>query len=93
MKHIFEWDSGNMLKSITKHSIYNDEAESCFSDKKALTLADEKHSGEEERFLLYGKSKQGSIIVNCFTIREGKIRIISSRKANKKEIKLYENNQ
>ncbi len=43
--------------------------------------------------VLYGKSKFGNSIVNCFTIREGKIRIISSRKASRKEIKLYENNQ
>ena len=93
MKHIFEWDSGNMLKSVTKHSIYNDEAESCFNDKKALTLADHKHSEVEERFLLYGKSKFGNIIVSSFTIRDGKIRIISSRKANRKEHQLYENNQ
>lgn len=87
--HQFEWDSANMLKSITKHNISNIEAESCFSDEFALTLADEKHSGSEERFLLYGQSATGNIIVNCFTIREGKIRIISSRKANTKEKKIY----
>ena len=55
MKHIFEWDSGNMLKSVSKHNISNQEAEDSFSDKKALILADEKHSGEEEKSLMYGK--------------------------------------
>ena len=91
--YLFEWDTGNMLKSVTKHNISNIEAESCFNDKVAITLADETHSGEEERFLLYGKSISGVIIVNCFTVREGKIRIISSRKANKKERKIYGQNQ
>jgi uncharacterized DUF497 family protein len=89
----FEWDSGNMLKSTTKHNISNIEAESCFTDKLAITLADEKHSGEEERYLLYGKSSGGNIIVNCFTVRDGMIRIISSRKANRKERKIYEQKQ
>jgi uncharacterized DUF497 family protein len=91
--YLFEWDSGNMLKSITKHNISNVEAESCFNDTLAITLADEKHTGNEERFLLYGKSSAGHIIVNCFTLRNGKIRIISSRKANKKERMIYEQNQ
>jgi hypothetical protein len=91
--YLFEWDSGNMLKSVTKHNISNIEAESCFSDSLALTLADEKHTGEEERYLLYGKSGAGNIIVNCFTLRSGKIRIISSRKANKNERRIYEQTQ
>jgi uncharacterized protein len=91
--YLFEWDSGNMLKSVTKHNISNTEAESCFNDNLAITLADERHSEGEERFFLYGKSNEGNVIVNCFTVRNGMIRIISSRKANRKERKIYEQNQ
>ena len=44
----------------------------------------------EERFLIIGKTKKGRLLYQIFTIRGDKIRVISSRDINKKEVGLYE---
>lgn len=54
------------------------------------TFPDEEHSEEEQRFVNIGRSTQSKILVVIHTEREGKIRIISSRKATASERKFYE---
>lgn len=81
----FDWDHGNFLKSELKHGITPEEAESAFLDKKLLVDEDLKHQEIEERFIGIGKTTDNKILSVVFTLRYGKIRIISSRKANKKE--------
>lgn len=93
MKIEFVWDISNTSKSLTKHGIYNDEAESVFNDKDKLILYDEKHSVEENRYICYGISSKGHLLMTCFTIRNEKIRIISTRIANIKERRIYENSK
>lgn len=88
----FEWDEGNRNKSVLKHGIENDEAESIFYDPKYIHYSDEFHSiFSEERFILIGRSKLNRILFCSFTFREEKIRIISTRKANAKNRRIYEN--
>lgn len=65
-----------------------------FFDATALDGPDLKHSQDEARFLRIGKSLNGFILVVAYTVRSTKdeitkIRVISSRKANKKERKIY----
>lgn len=86
----FEWDKGNIDKSYQKHGITPNEAEEVFLDDDILLLKDIKHSKQEERFEAIGKITKGDILFLAFTIRGDKIRIISARKANKKERKQYE---
>jgi len=86
----FEWDSGNRDKNLTKHKVVNEECEEIFFDSKKRVLKDILHSGREARYVLLGKTKKGRLIFTVFTIRNKKIRIISARDINKKEIKLYE---
>lgn len=86
----FEWDSGNKDKNLTKHKVANEECEEIFFDSKKRVLKDVLHSGREARYVLFGKTKKGRLIFTVFTIRNKKIRIISARDTNKKEIKLYE---
>lgn len=86
----FEWDEGNVDKSYRKHGITPNEAEEVFLDEDILLLEDIKHSQQEERFEAIGKTTRGDVLFLAFTIREDKIRIISARKANKKERKQYE---
>ena len=48
------------------------------------------HSGKEERYILLGETKSGKILFVVFAKRHNLVRIISARKINKKEKKLYE---
>ena len=86
----FEWDQGNIDKSYQKHGITPNEAEEAFVDKDILLLEDIKHSQKELRFEAIGRIIKGDILFLAFTARGDKIRIISVRKANKKERRRYE---
>lgn len=86
----FDWDKGNKDKNWEKHLVKNEESEEAFFDEKKKILKDALHSGKEKRYILLGKTKNGKILFIVFTIRNGKIRIISARNLNKKEVHLYE---
>ena len=91
MKEItFDWDQWNIQKNETKHGISSLEAESTFYDKNLVIFKDIKHSTNEDRLIAYGKSAYNNIIMIAFTIRNEKIRIISARKASRKEKDIYE---
>lgn len=86
----FEWDKGNIGKNEKSHGITEKEAEEPFFDKKKRTFKDRVHSGTEERFRVIGKTKEKRLLFVVFTMRKGKIRIISARDVNRKEVFLYE---
>ena len=86
----FQWDQGNLDKNFDKHAVTNNECEETFFDEQKVIFQDTIHSDQEERFIILGKTKNGRILFTVFTARGKKIRIISSRDINKKEIKLYE---
>ena len=86
----FEWDKGNIDKSLHKHGITQNEAERVFLDEKLFFQEDIKHSGEEKRFIVIGEIKTAKMLFIAFTIRKDKTRIISARIANPKERRLYE---
>ena len=93
MEYQFEWDEGNQHKSLIKHGITNQEAETMFSDSNKIILEDERHNYSEERYICIGKSELANILYTAFTFRNGKIRVISTRKANEKNIAFYESQQ
>ena len=86
----FIWDRGNSDKNWVKHRVENSECEEVFFDADKVILKDALHSGEEERFILLGKTKKDRLLFIVFTEREHKIRVISARDINKRERKLYE---
>jgi hypothetical protein len=86
----FEWDEGNSSKSWIKHKVSIEEQEQVFFDKDKRAFKDTKHSHIEERFILFGKTKKGRTLIIAFTIRNEKIRCISARPMNKRELALYE---
>jgi len=92
MKEIeFEWDQWNIQKNEIKHGVSHIEAQSAFYDPLYKLYADLKHSlTTEKRFILYGKSMEGKILMIGFTLRRNKIRIITARSASKKERTIYE---
>ncbi|MDY6333089.1 MAG: BrnT family toxin [Fibrobacter sp.] len=90
---IFEWDENKAKINFAKHKVTFEEAQTVFYDEEALLIADEKHSDEEDRFILLGESTSMRTLLVCYCERGDEndevIRIISSRKANKKESEQY----
>ena len=86
----FQWDKGNVGKSYKKHKVKDKEAEEPFFDKRHKIFKDKLHSKGEERNRIAGKTKKGRLLFIVFTIRENRIRIISARDINKKEVYVYE---
>jgi uncharacterized DUF497 family protein len=86
----FDWDKGNENKSVHKHAITNIEAESAFDDPNKKIVYDSKHSAAEMRYICLGRGLYGRILYVYFCIREGKVRIIGTRLANKKNRAFYE---
>ena len=85
----FEWDEGNIDKN-KKHGVGDKECEEVFLDERRFIFKDKLHSGKEERFRILGKTKKDRLLFIAFTMRSKKIRIISVRDINKKEVYLYE---
>ena len=79
-----------ILEKTKKHQVEDKEAEEIFFDKHRFIFKDKVHSGREERFRILGKTKKSRLLFVVFTIRNTKLRIISARDINKKEVYLYE---
>jgi len=86
----FEWDKGNSDKNTIKHAVTIQESEEVFFNQPLIITEDQKHSNSEHRFQALGKTNNHRQLFLSFTIRKNKIRIISIRDMNKKEIKAYE---
>ena len=86
----FVWDPRKAESNRRKHGISFDEAQSVFYDEFAQLIHDPDHL-EEERFILLGMSNALRLLVvcHCYQENDAVIRIISARKATKKESKLY----
>lgn len=83
----FEWNARKATANLKKHGVAFKEAQSAFFDEFARVYFDPDHSGEEDRFLLLGTSyKLNTVIVShCYRESEGRIRIMSARKADQSE--------
>ena len=92
MDHLnFEWDANKSASNIKKHGISFDEAKTVFTDEYARLIGDPDNSNDEDRFLLLGTSIDSKLLVVCHCVREAEsIRLISARKADKQERKIYE---
>ena len=85
----FEWDDSKAAKNLEKHGVSFDEAKTVFDDEQGILIADPDHSEDEDRFVLLGASKTRLLVVcRCYR-REETIRIISARRANKREATAY----
>lgn len=87
----FAWDESKNRLNKRKHRISFEEAKTVFYDENAIQFPDPDHSQDEDRFLMLGLSRRLRILVVCHCFREDDsvIRIISARKATKKEIERY----
>ena len=89
----FVWDIEKEKNNIHKHKVTFSEAGYIFADKYSLTMFDNEHSDEEDRWLTLGLAPSGKILVVAHTYRKVDdtelVRIISARKATKSESKQY----
>jgi uncharacterized DUF497 family protein len=87
----FEWDDAKAVTNKRKHGISFEEAQSVFLDEVAVLIDDPDHSRQEERFLLVGLSAGLRVLTvsHCYRKADEVIRIISARKATRKEREAY----
>ena len=90
---MFEWDARKAAANLRKHGVSFDEAATVFADPDALDGPDLDHSDHEARSLRLGKSLAGKVLMLAYTLRGSgdaeTIRIISARRASRKERKAY----
>lgn len=90
MSLTFEWDPRKAARNLREHQFSFVEATTVFADFLTATVDDHEHSKEEERFLIFGRSSRGQLLVVSFTERGEHIRLISARELTPKERKEYE---
>jgi uncharacterized DUF497 family protein len=86
----FRWDARKAAENVRKHRVRFDEATTVFDDPLSVTIPDPDHSVGEQRFLLLGVSTRGRLLVVAHSEREDSVRIISARRADRKERQTYE---
>ena len=98
MRYTFEWNPFKARSNLRKHRISFDRAAEVILDPLAVSVLDVEHGEAEERWVTSGKDKRGSVLILVHTFlevsaQECRVRIISARRATKREIKQYEENQ
>jgi uncharacterized DUF497 family protein len=94
LDYFFEWDPKKAKSNNRKHGVSFERAATIFRDPRALSIFDDEHSIEEDRWVTLGMDRSGILLVVCQTFEEetkdsSRIRIFSARKATRKEIKQY----
>ena len=92
----FDWDPVKARSNFADHKVSFQLATTVFRDALALTVYDEEHSEDEERWATLGQADNGQYLVVIHTFEqqsptEARIRPISARPATKREIQDYEN--
>lgn len=87
----FDWDTSKASLNKKKHGVSFEEAKFAFYDENALVIHDPEHSDDEDRFVLLGLSIETDLLIvcHCYRKQDSVIRIISARKATKKESSQY----
>ena len=86
----FEWNARKAAANLRKHGVSFDEAASVFLDSLSATGDDPDHSLDERRFVTFGISSSGRLLVVAHLHNDDVIRIITARHATRAERKLYE---
>ena len=84
----FEWDAAKAASNLRKHGVDFADAVTVFDDDLAITIPDP--DSEEERFITTGVDAVGRLLVVVYAWREERVRIISARRATRRERRTYE---
>jgi len=85
----FDWDSGNSEKNWRAHAVTRAEAEEAFGNAPVVVAEDVRHSQDEPRLILLGRTNADRYLFVAFTVRETRIRIISVRSMSLRERRRY----
>ncbi len=87
----FDWDPHKNASNQKKHGISFEEAQTAFYDENGRMMHDPDHSEQEDRFILLGMTTKPRLLAvcHCYRSQESVIRLISARKATKKEHRQY----
>ena len=90
MRYNFDWDPAKEKQNIRKHKVAFRRAATVFRDPNQLSIYDEEHSEDEDRWITIGIDSGGilRVVIHTFEqVDEGlcEIRIISARKATSAE--------
>lgn len=86
----FEWDPDKARANESKHGVSFFAACEIFDDDHSSAVRDPDHSPDEDRYLIFGMSKDGRHLVVSYTERNGRTRLISARQMTSRERKAYE---
>ena len=91
----FEWDTAKAIGNLRKHGVTFEQAATVFLDALALTVYDEAHGGDEERWFTLGHDATGVLLAVAHTYEETgttsfRVRIVSAREATARERRFYE---
>ncbi|MFQ5883012.1 MAG: BrnT family toxin [Candidatus Methylomirabilales bacterium] len=86
----FEWDPEKERRNRRKHRVSFHEAATVFGDPLSTTFPDPDHSREEERSITIGMSQKGRVLVVAHTDEGDTVRIISARRATRRERRFHE---
>jgi hypothetical protein len=90
MALLFEWDPKKARSNLAKHGVSFDEASTVFRDTLSITINAPLHSENEKRFVLIGCSSRNRLLVVVHAERGNRIRVISARRAARRERLHYE---
>lgn len=85
----YEWDPAKAKANFSKHEVRFADAVSVFEDELALTVRDS-YSEDEERWITMGTDALGRLLVVVYSWRRNRIRVISARRASRREQRQYE---
>ena len=86
---LITWDENKASSNLAKHGVSFEEAQTVLFAPVSVTIEDKRH--DEDRFITIAFSVMLNLLVVVYAYRfENEIRIISARKATKKEAKIYE---
>ncbi len=86
----FEWDEKKAASNLSKHGVSFDEAKTVFKDPIYVDFFDPDHSYYEKRYIIIGLSSMNRLLLVSYIENGDTIRIISARKATRKERIDYE---
>ena len=89
----FGWDAGKAWANLQKHGVDLADATTALEDARAITVRDDVSAVGEQRLVTLGKDSLRRVLVVAYTWRESEIRLVSARRATKRERLQYEERQ
>ena len=86
----FACDEKKYQVNLRKHGVDLLEASTAFFDPCCMSFFDAEHSETEDRYRLLAETTNGKLLFIVYTVKNDVVRLISARKAQKEEVRIYE---